>query len=71
MTAYWTNFAKTGDPNGEGLPVWPAYDASDETLMELKAGPAPIALPEEDKLNALGLYFEGLRNAWLERPPEP
>ena len=25
MTAYWANFAKTGNPNGEGLPVWDAY----------------------------------------------
>jgi len=31
---YWTNFAKTGDPNGAGLPAWPAFTpASRQTLV--------------------------------------
>ncbi len=31
---YWVNFAKSGDPNGPGLPVWPRYAAHDDALLE-------------------------------------
>jgi para-nitrobenzyl esterase len=32
MIGYWTNFAKTGNPNGLGLPLWPKCDKSDELI---------------------------------------
>jgi carboxylesterase type B len=35
LSSYWTNFAKTSNPNGPGLTSWPAYDPKDEYLMNL------------------------------------
>jgi len=41
MASYWTNFAKTGNPNGPGLPDWPAYDgAAGFVVMHLQANAA-------------------------------
>ena len=35
MMSYWSNFAKTGDPNATGLPTWPRYQASDRQVQHL------------------------------------
>jgi para-nitrobenzyl esterase len=40
MQQYWTNFAKTGDPNGGGLVKWPKFDATKRAYIDFTdAGP--------------------------------
>ncbi len=48
MSTYWTNFAKTGDPNSAGLPQWPPYaKESGYQVMHLK--PAALATPDAQR----------------------
>jgi para-nitrobenzyl esterase len=35
MTGYWAQFAKTGNPNGPGLPQWPVYDPKADLVFEI------------------------------------
>ena len=58
MRTYWTNFAKTGDPNAAGLPSWPAYSEGKPAMLNIaseniKAGP----IVTEGGLKTLDKYF--------------
>jgi para-nitrobenzyl esterase len=42
MQQYWTNFAKSGNPNGANLPLWPKFDATARGYLEFTdSGPVP------------------------------
>jgi para-nitrobenzyl esterase len=50
MSSYWVNFAKTGDPNGEGLPVWPAFNENNPEIIELGDDVKATPLPYREQL---------------------
>jgi para-nitrobenzyl esterase len=53
ISAYWVAFAKTGDPNGEGRPRWPAYNSKDMLLNFTNDGPVAEVTPDAHALDAI------------------
>jgi para-nitrobenzyl esterase len=64
IQGYWTNFAKTGDPNGPGLAAWPRFTEADPRMMQLDAPAKAIPTPNLAKLEALDGYY-----AWRRSNP--
>jgi para-nitrobenzyl esterase len=58
MQQYWTNFAKTGNPNGGSLPQWPKFDPTARAYMDL---PANASVAREGlRRAACDLFIENL-----------
>ncbi|AMV18037.1 carboxylesterase family protein [Planctomyces sp. SH-PL14] len=49
MNTYWANFAKTGSPNGKGLPEWPAYSPEKDEVFEFRADGSAVNAPDRKK----------------------
>jgi para-nitrobenzyl esterase len=63
MSTYWVNFSKRGDPNGEGLPTWPAFSDRNPQVMYFHQKPYLGPVPSADSLKVLDAYF-----AWRRTP---
>jgi para-nitrobenzyl esterase len=63
VATYWTNFAKRGDPNGEGVPTWPRFTEAKQRAMYFHNNASVGPVPDESALQVLDTYF-----AWRRTP---
>ena len=63
MSTYWVNFAKYGNPNGKGLPRWPAFSTGHPQVMYFQRTPHVGPVPTLGGLKELDAYY-----AWRRTP---
>ncbi len=63
LAGYWANFAKNGDPNGPGLPLWPGFRQSPDEVMILGEPLRAEAIPNEGNLKTIDRVYAAARFA--------
>lgn len=64
MSSYWVNFARSGDPNGSGLPRWQAHQVgASERAIILDAEPSSEQLPTKARLELFDKLYAQMQRA--------
>lgn len=58
IQTYWTNFAKTGDPNGPGMKTWPPFTTEEEKIIEIGNQPTIRDLPNKKEHALMDAYMK-------------
>ena len=66
MVGYWTNFARTGDPNGQGLPNWRDFNMAQPSALQLGRSINTVSVPRVADLAAIDQLYTDLRSSRLE-----
>jgi para-nitrobenzyl esterase len=61
MQQYWVNFAKTMNPEGEGLPRWPVFEDGKPTVMQFNNGASLIETPNQKRIHLIDGFMKSVR----------
>ena len=69
LNTYWANFARTGNPNGENVTEWPAYDMQHEGILEIERDGETVGKPDprQKRLDVIRKATETIRERLQSR----
>ena len=51
VSGYWLNFIRSGNPNGAGLPQWPAFNTTSQQVMQIGSTAYPERILPQEKID--------------------